>query len=801
MMSESTGIATPSELIPSAEVRAPAALGKRLGMAAAMAVLLAAGHGAATWVSSYLYYPNDPFSLRVLLRPGGDADYYPIVERFAQGNLGEPCYLESYGQGIDPFPVCSMLPHATCIRLLGQRGYLVADLLVNVAFLGALWLLLRAFSIGPVLALCAALAVTVGLPSELLTPLGRSSDWFREILQLNFWDARIPRAFVTGVYLILVWTCLIRLATDQEYPRRLRSWLWLGLSLSLLLQGETFAAVNCAILAAMAAAAALFRNRKDGRRLLLYAALGAAAFALASAPFFAQQHLAHPDAVRRYGVFPVPRTAPLVSLACHKRLTGTGLLTAAAFLFLPGFFTRHGPERAAGGSAFRRFFPGLPGQAGTTDMGNRVRLQLFCVGVAVVVSFLALPISCVVLGKAGQVYHFDTIIEVVCSYALLVLLLMVLQGPALHALGRLAARWPARLRAAGITATVSAALLACLAMVVCQAVRPPPLSFRWLSYGAAREQPRPSAERYWTDYRAMLGRLRESHPQRAEVLGAFDTQVLDWWSAFGPHWCFVAPAYVTTGSDQVQEHRLLLFCRLLGLRDEQLPGFLQLFYIDASVLGNAKYQASRAYTFSPLDDYDPAVRARIRKKSVDDGWHLAIPNGELRRLARSYARTSLSDHAFRWPEVIVLNSYERSLGLYPPTEQFDEVYRNPTFTVWRRREANPPPTRLSGRVDRQSTLRDGTAPQSRVRQSSKRGNVAAWPPRRLARHGRVHILTGRGGPLGTPFQGVPPGRRRPCRGKGPIDNHAAGAKNEGVARPRNRTHHALPDRERFVWRR
>ena len=425
---------------------------------------------------------------------------------------------------------------------------------------------------------------------------------------------------------------------------------------------DTFAAVNGCILAGIATIAVLVQNRDAWRRILLYAALGAATFAVASIPLFIQQTLAHPDAMRRYGIFPVPRTRPLASFACHRRLGEVGLLTAAAFFLLP-WIRRNGA------------------------LGPRpIRLHVLSIGAAVVVSFLALPISCVVLGKAGHVYHFDMFIEVVCSYAVLLVLLIPLGDWRRDETGRPRASRLARRHVAAATA-VGAVLLAGTAAVVWQAVRRPPnLPFRWLVPDATGDAARPLDDRYWSDFRDLLCRLDESPELRgAEVLGALDAQVLNWWGAFGPGWQFVAQAWVTPGSDQVQERRLLVFCRLLGLRDEQLPRFLQFYYIKASLLGCAKYQACRGHTFSPLDDYEPADRAEILKKSVDDSWHIVVPKSEIRRLERLYAQSSWRDCEFRLPDVIVLTACERSLGLCPPAPEYAEDFRNSTFTVWVRR--------------------------------------------------------------------------------------------------------------------
>jgi hypothetical protein len=164
-----------------------------------------------------------------------------------------------------------------------------------------------------------------------------------------------------------------------------------------------------------------------------------------------------------------------------------------------------------------------------------------------------------------------------------------------------------------------------------------------------------------------------------------DLQLLTWWTGFGPGRAFLGAAFGTVVSDEVQERRVLLFCRLIGVSEERLPRLLRLFHVNSGFLGCAKYQASRAYTFCPLDDYDPELRPLIRKKSVDDSWHLVIPRSEMRRLQQAYAETSLQRCEFRLPDVVVLTGYELSYGLHPPDDLYVEAYRNRSFAAWIRR--------------------------------------------------------------------------------------------------------------------
>ena len=630
----------------------------------ALAVVLVLVHGASSWIGSYRCYPEAPISVHAVLRPAGDPDYYPFIRGLSRFTLAETNYLESLGEGIRPFPVVSLLPHAVCLRIFGDAGLMVADVLVNLAFFLSLLAFLRAFGIAPGLAIVASLMVSTELCQELVRRAW-VVGFVRPDLDLTFWDMRIPRPFVSSVFLLLTWTCLLRVVTDRAGARRLRWWVLLALCFSLLLQSDLYSAISCALLIALAALVAWRGDPRRTGRLLTHVAVALAVCCVASGVFICQQILAEPDVVRRYGVFDVSRTAPLISLACRWRFVAMVVgFTAIIWPF-------HRLARATGRD------------------GRTAALRVGYLLIATIVSFFALPVSCVLLGKAVQVNHFDDRFEVFTSYGCLVVLLMLLQEGTVFAISRPASKRWGRIGRHGAATVTWTAIAACALGGAWQAWQPPDTGFRWLGFGdPAASESQPSRERYWADYIDLIARLQEPSRHRdAEVLGTFDSQLLAWWTSFGPESVFVAHAFATVATDRTQERRLCLFCRILGLDGEQFPEFVQRYYVNSLYLGCAKYQASSAYTFSTLDDYRPEDREVIVKKSVDDSWHLVIPNSELSRLKEQYNDTSLSQSEFQLPDVIVLTSFEVGLGLRPIASLYARTYRNGTFTVWVRRSA------------------------------------------------------------------------------------------------------------------
>src|SRR5262249_51541301 len=108
--------------------------------------------------------------------------------------------------------------------------------------------------------------------------------------------------------------------------------------------------------------------------------------------------------------------------------------------------------------------------------------------------------------------------------------------------------------------------------------------------------------------------------------------------------------------------------------------FIQRTYVNHFWLGHAKYQASRAFTFAPLSDYDEAVQLRIRATSVLDNFKVAVPNSEQRRLVADFE--TLKPELKRL-DLVVLSNDESLARFAPPEDQFRLSYRNSTFRVWK----------------------------------------------------------------------------------------------------------------------
>jgi hypothetical protein len=92
------------------------------------------------WIAEFLYAPKSPASIHNLYQ--SDEDYVPLTYNLSRGHLSEFAVLEKRGN-IFPFPVAAVSIHAALLRLLGDPGWMIADLLVTAAVSAFLFWLFR----------------------------------------------------------------------------------------------------------------------------------------------------------------------------------------------------------------------------------------------------------------------------------------------------------------------------------------------------------------------------------------------------------------------------------------------------------------------------------------------------------------------------------------------------------------------------------------------------------------------------------------------------------------------------------
>src|SRR5262249_22758251 len=149
--------------------------------------------------------------------------------------LGESMLFERAGQGISSFPIVSIAPHALSLALFGAYGFLVADLLIYLAYYFAVVGLLRIARIPTLLRNAVALVLVCGGANfqYLLAKLGPSWSWdFFRSWDLMFWvwGERFPRPFVSELFLLAALAAALWLIQSRRNLSRPRNWALAGLA-------------------------------------------------------------------------------------------------------------------------------------------------------------------------------------------------------------------------------------------------------------------------------------------------------------------------------------------------------------------------------------------------------------------------------------------------------------------------------------------------------------------------------------------------------------------------------------------
>ena len=588
------------------------------------------------WVLSLAQ--GDSLSLAAIYRHG-DYTYFPALAGLANFSLGESLVYEHLGEGIRSFPLPALALHGLAIGLLGPVGFPVADVLIATFAYLAARRVFRACALLPLTSEVLALLVSCSVVAW--SPSGPVIEWLPKHM---LWGYRLPRPFVTDLFLLLaVGSSLLVFVRGR---RSTAEWLTLGLWFGLLLQSRFYSAATLGLGIGVALLGLLTTRDHEIARTLR----GIGAFALATSvamiPFLVQRLSEHPDIPVRFGSFPVDRLEPLlleiVSPDVVQPLVAVFAVGIAIWFFAP-------PDTTA-----------------------RLR-AIGALGVLCLISPFALPASTMLLGQTVQPYQFEIQVVVFKTLAM-----MACAGQLLDvAATQLAKRAPALAakRAWRPTALAIVAIVGIGASVERHAIqlsRPHHVRTDFIGYRMPM---------YRESFEELTRELAKESYRDARVLATFDIQVHAWWSLFGGGQAYLPDPFATNVPDEEIEDRLLSFLKMHGVDRRRTLQLLQNRLVQIFFLACAKYQASPAHTFAPLDEYPPRVRQALASMSVFQNWRVWIPESEALRLLEKYDRLPGTLQGRRL-DVIVLGRGKLDGQLEPDPAEFQKSYANRVFRVY-----------------------------------------------------------------------------------------------------------------------
>lgn len=586
------------------------------------------------WIAAAHFWPGEPLEVTALYRLG-DIQYYPSIGALSRGSLSQDI-LPGVPDSVFSLQILPLLPHAIFLRLFGSAGFIVADAVVTLAFffftkaflarIGApfFWASLAAFVVS-----CSVSAPHFGMPFNAWTCL----VWSVGIPATQFWGMRISRPFVSGMFYAAALAAFVRASFPKQSGSR-RAWILAGVAASLALQADWFSGFALTLAFAAFMLTELRRSAKPIEPRFVAAGIFAGGASLV--PFAWQRSAQNADLMGRLGFFSVDRLDPWF-LDAGRTASAFALLALSAVLSrelsrYPADATRASAARLAGALAFG--------------------------------AWAALPVMAAAAGKLVQIYHFQSAFDMTAYTALFILLIAAWPPcPALSA----KRRFVIFAAALGLGAAIAS-----LALPFAREAGPP-----------RKDHIQSYNERYRESLASLVRELKREIYADARQIGTLDHSVFVWWLTFRGGRTAVADAVLTRASDAIVEERLAAFAKLLGMDERSFRTFLHDPYTLIFLLGHDKYQASRAYTFSPLEEYRPEDRQRIAETPVWDTWRVALPVTEEERLARIFAGAGYREG--EEPDLVVTGGVGPLAGFEPPGALYERTYANDSFIVWKKR--------------------------------------------------------------------------------------------------------------------
>ncbi len=602
------------------------------------------------WLVTAFQRPHDSLAVAAMYRHH-DWPSSPRLSGLASGNLGDGNLWETHGQGLVSFPFASVSLHAFCLRLFGIVGLMVADGLGTLCYYLVVLAFLRLFVRSSLLANCLAFLIAGNI-----LDLGMA-EYLRHLpgipVELRFRGYRIPRPFITEIHFVACMAISLWILGRQDARQSRWTWGCLGGFLALLIQGDFHGFLVMALaVVLLAAVSAVLEYQKLGTIGMCLAVCGLV-FLSGSSVFWMQRAFENPDVPRRLGMFTLPR-GQLWQLPSGALLQKC--LEAAAFMAGFSFLMHRGWKQPSHGTR---------------------ALALACLAF---VAYEAIFILGFTTGKGIQLYHFVDRLTSIISYCWVALLGYLIESFCVLIITlpwRRFTEWFDRWASTGLKTAVLGIAVGGILLAFHDETRSGP------NLEHMRVNLYPELTHYRDDFAALTSELNRPEYADCKVAATLDHQVFSWWVSFHKSYSFLPDPFSTTAADGEIERRLVWFLREMNV-DE--TGFLELLHsrmFRNLWLGHDKYQCSKAYQFAPLDDYEAGAIQEYEKSTILDSWVQAVPISEQQRLLRLFKSPGNSADLGQKPrlDLIISTSSPRLPG--PNPTEYELVYRNPTFQVWK----------------------------------------------------------------------------------------------------------------------
>src|SRR5690606_11930996 len=218
------------------------------------------------WIVSSLYLSQYPFYLRVALRVFRDYVFLWLIKSISLFDFHPTYVVEPDPGSVQPSPLLGLLPYAGSYKLIGDAGFVVADVVLIVASLLAFAYFLRlagARRHWACFMAVAAIAFAYVLPAL--------QDYTNLLYAYSF---RFPRPLVSQLFLLGCLACLaLQMTTDVGSNRYVKLSALYAVGLALLAQTDIYSTFSVIVAYALVLVWRIWRAR--GIALRQFAALAA----------------------------------------------------------------------------------------------------------------------------------------------------------------------------------------------------------------------------------------------------------------------------------------------------------------------------------------------------------------------------------------------------------------------------------------------------------------------------------------------------------------------------------------------
>jgi hypothetical protein len=601
------------------------------------------------WLMAWLMHPEELPGVRVIYRShGGDNEYLPFIRGISQGNFGEPSVLETQGQGVVGFPFASVAPLAICVALFGTFwGYVVADLVIGLAFFALLRAWCRRFGASrPWTAFVAAAYVCLA-PSIMYAPgpLTHLDQLF------TLWGPRLPRPFVTDLYFVAALIFLLWMAPSIPHRTRARHWFAAGALVGLTSNSYIFHTLTLAPVVFFLWLWTWRTDRWTWRHAAECGLAAALAATLAGLPFLLQRLYATPDYAARLGVFTVARWRFSFGWSWEPNIYFPFTLLLLGFWWWAQKRWLAPAERTPG-------------------------VAFGIVAGATLSAFFGPPLMALTLGELVLPYHFALVVRALSN--LTAIAFVATWGSWLTS----RRGWP--------TYALPAALAGAFGLAIF-------LQMRWnrMDLPIRDDMYKYPGQDYRACFSALARELASPRYAHDRVMATLDGQVYAYWVGILGRNSFCYDTAFSPATEPMVVDRLLLFLRELKTPAARVGPLLDNSSLLAFWLGSDKYQCSPLHMMGSPDDYatkdfwwrdqSPPWHAFGR---LGECWLLALPLNRQAAYQADYEKLLALPPLGAVPrlDLIVLNA-DRNVPLTDPDPaRYELTYHDGCFRVWQRRE-------------------------------------------------------------------------------------------------------------------